>query len=101
MEEELNQLKKNCSVIRVLAHTQITKIGYGQKKAHLAEIQVLPRRRTPSILPVLLLIWLYIAYSLSLDVLWSNMIMLLHRSTPQTPCLADLARAAHQSWWCS
>jgi ribosomal protein L3 len=39
VEEELNQLKKNCAVIRVLAHTQITKIGYGQKKAHLAEIQ--------------------------------------------------------------
>ena len=43
VEEELNQLKKNCSVIRVLAHTQITKINYGQKKAHLAEIQVLRR----------------------------------------------------------
>lgn len=40
IEEELNQLKKNCSVIRVLAHTQITKIGYGQKKAHMSEIQV-------------------------------------------------------------
>ncbi|BDA43239.1 60S ribosomal protein L3 [Coccomyxa sp. Obi] len=40
IEEELNQLKKNCSVIRVLAHTQITKIGYGQKKAHMSEIQI-------------------------------------------------------------
>ena len=39
LEEELNVLKKHCTVIRVLAHTQIKKIGYGQKKAHLAEIQ--------------------------------------------------------------
>ena len=38
---ELEQLKKHCSVIRVLAHTQIRKIDYGQKKAHLAEIQVI------------------------------------------------------------
>ena len=40
IEAELEQLKKNCAVIRVLAHTQVTKTGAGQKKAHLAEIQV-------------------------------------------------------------
>ena len=40
IEAELEQLKNHCCVIRVLAHTQIRAIGYGQKKAHLAEIQV-------------------------------------------------------------
>jgi len=40
MEKELARMKKYCSVIRVLAHTQIKKIGLRQKKAHLAEIQV-------------------------------------------------------------
>ena len=39
IEAELEQLKKHCSVIRVIAHTQILAIGYGQKKAHMAEIQ--------------------------------------------------------------
>lgn len=40
IEERLAAIKKNCSVVRVLAHTQIKKIGFGQKKAHLFEIQV-------------------------------------------------------------
>jgi large subunit ribosomal protein L3e len=40
IEAELEQLKKHCSVIRVLAHTQIRAINYGQKKAHMSEIQV-------------------------------------------------------------
>jgi len=39
-ETELNRMKKYCQVIRVLAHTQIRKIGLRQKKAHLMEIQV-------------------------------------------------------------
>jgi len=39
-EEELDRMKKFCSVIRVLAHTQIKKVGLRQKKAHLMEIQV-------------------------------------------------------------
>jgi len=39
-ERELNRLKRNATVIRVLAHTQIHKIGLQQKKAHLMEIQV-------------------------------------------------------------
>ena len=42
IEAELEQLKKHCTVIRVIAHTQILAIGYGQKKAHMAEIQVEP-----------------------------------------------------------
>jgi len=39
-ERELNRMKKYCTVIRVLAHTQINKLHLHQKKAHLAEIQV-------------------------------------------------------------
>jgi len=37
---ELERMKKYCSVIRVLAHTQIRKINLRQKKAHLMEIQI-------------------------------------------------------------
>lgn len=40
IEAELAELKKHCVTIRVLAHTQIRKLGFGQKKAHLMEIQV-------------------------------------------------------------
>jgi large subunit ribosomal protein L3e len=40
IDSELARMKKYCTVIRVLAHTQIRKIGLGQKKAHLSEIQV-------------------------------------------------------------
>jgi len=39
-EKELARMKKYCHVIRVLAHTQIKKLRFRQKKAHLAEIQV-------------------------------------------------------------
>ncbi|KAK9720723.1 60S ribosomal protein L3 [Basidiobolus ranarum] len=37
---ELERIKKYCSVVRVIAHTQIRKVNIGQKKAHLAEIQL-------------------------------------------------------------
>ncbi|CAD6571815.1 MAG: 60S ribosomal protein L3 [Cyphobasidiales sp. Tagirdzhanova-0007] len=37
---ELERMRKYCTVIRVLAHTQIRKTGLKQKKAHLMEIQV-------------------------------------------------------------
>jgi len=40
VETELARMKKFCTVIRVLAHTQIKKIKLRQKKAHLMEIQV-------------------------------------------------------------
>jgi large subunit ribosomal protein L3e len=40
METELARMKKYCQVIRVLAHTDIRKVGLRQKKAHLLEIQV-------------------------------------------------------------
>ena len=37
---ELERVSKYCTVVRVLAHTQIRKTGLEQKKAHLMEIQV-------------------------------------------------------------
>ena len=37
---ELERIGKYCTVVRVLAHTQIRKTGLSQKKAHLMEIQV-------------------------------------------------------------
>ena len=40
IERELERIRKYCTVVRVLAHTQIRKTGLKQKKAHLMEIQV-------------------------------------------------------------
>jgi len=40
IDRELNKIKKYCSVVRVIAHTQIRKVRLGQKKAHIMEIQV-------------------------------------------------------------
>jgi len=40
IEAEIARIKKYCSVVRLIAHTQIRKIGLRQKKAHLMEIQV-------------------------------------------------------------
>jgi large subunit ribosomal protein L3e len=37
---ELERIKKYCTVVRVLAHTQISKVGLDQKKAHIMEIQL-------------------------------------------------------------
>jgi large subunit ribosomal protein L3e len=37
---ELERMKKYCTVVRVLAHTQISKTPLKQKKAHLMEIQI-------------------------------------------------------------
>ncbi|KAE9407887.1 ribosomal protein L3 [Gymnopus androsaceus JB14] len=37
---ELERIRKYCTVIRVLAHTQICKTGLSQKKAYLMQIQV-------------------------------------------------------------
>jgi len=39
IDSDLARLKKYCSVIRVIAHTQVSKLGF-QKKAHIMEIQV-------------------------------------------------------------
>jgi len=37
---QLDRIKKYCSVIRVIAHTQVGKLNLRQKKAHIMEIQV-------------------------------------------------------------
>jgi len=38
--KELERIKKYCSIVRVIAHTQVRKAKVGQKKAHVMEIQV-------------------------------------------------------------
>ena len=44
VQAELEELKKQSSMIRVIAHTQIKKVSnWGQKKAHLLEVQVQSR----------------------------------------------------------
>jgi len=40
MDEELARMKQHCSVIRVIAHTQISKVHLRMKKAHVMEVQV-------------------------------------------------------------
>jgi len=40
LDRELERMKNYCSVIRVIAHTQIRKIKQRQKKAHVMEIQI-------------------------------------------------------------
>lgn len=40
VDEGIAKLKKHCSVIRLLVHTQIRKVKIGQKKAHLMEVQI-------------------------------------------------------------
>ena len=37
---ELERIKKYCSVVRVIAHTQVRKLSVGQKKAHVMEVQL-------------------------------------------------------------
>ncbi|KAL6060895.1 60S ribosomal protein L3 [Balamuthia mandrillaris] len=39
-DRELERIKKYCTVVRVIAHTQIRKLQLRQKKAHIMEIQV-------------------------------------------------------------
>jgi len=40
IEKDLKRIVKYCKVVRVIAHTQIRKVGLRQKKAHVMEIQV-------------------------------------------------------------
>merc|ERR1712085_80709 len=40
MDAQMDRAKKYCTVIRLLAHTQVEKVKLGQKKAHLKEIQI-------------------------------------------------------------
>merc|ERR1711920_1142099 len=39
-DQGLARMKKHCHVIRVIAHTNIKKVGLHQKEAHVMEIQV-------------------------------------------------------------
>lgn len=39
-KDEVERVKKYCTVVRVLAHTQIKLVGLRQKKAHICEVQV-------------------------------------------------------------
>jgi ribosomal protein L3 len=48
IEAELEELKAQSKVIRVLVHTQIKKINnWGQKKSHMLEVQVSHRAALP------------------------------------------------------
>ena len=40
MKRNLDKIKATCSIVRVIAHTQVHKVPLGQRKAHLMEIQV-------------------------------------------------------------
>jgi len=40
IDKHLDKIKKYAKVVRVIAHTQMRKVNIGQKKAHIAEIQV-------------------------------------------------------------
>ncbi|CAK9300464.1 unnamed protein product [Gordionus sp. m RMFG-2023] len=40
IDQDLDKMKKYCSTIRILAHTQMKLLHKGQKKAHILEIQV-------------------------------------------------------------
>jgi len=40
IDQELDRIKKFCSVVRVIAHTQVKKLGLRIKKAHIMEIQI-------------------------------------------------------------
>jgi large subunit ribosomal protein L3e len=39
-EKEIERMKKYCEVIRVIAHTQVSKTSLSQKKSHVMEIQI-------------------------------------------------------------
>jgi len=40
IERDLERIKKYCTVVRVLAHTQMKYIKFGQKKSHIMEVQL-------------------------------------------------------------
>jgi len=40
VERELERIKKYCTVVRVIAHSQVRKVNIGQKKAHIMEVQL-------------------------------------------------------------
>ena len=40
IEKDLNQIKKYCSVVRMICHTQQKILRRRQKKAHIVEVQI-------------------------------------------------------------
>ncbi|KAI8926618.1 60S ribosomal protein L3, partial [Entophlyctis helioformis] len=40
IEQQLERIQKYCQVVRVIIHTQISKVAIGQKKAHVMEVQL-------------------------------------------------------------
>jgi len=40
VERELERIKKYCTIVRVIAHSQVRKVNVGQKKAHIMEVQL-------------------------------------------------------------
>jgi len=40
IESELKRITENCDAVRILAHTQVSKLNLRQKKAHICEIQI-------------------------------------------------------------
>merc|ERR1712032_1205259 len=40
IEKDLNQMKKYCTTIRIIVHTQMKLLRRGQKKAHIMEVQL-------------------------------------------------------------
>merc|ERR1711907_63242 len=40
VEKDKDQIQQQCTILRVLCHTQISKMNFRQKKAHICEIQV-------------------------------------------------------------
>jgi large subunit ribosomal protein L3e len=40
IDKEVQKIEKYCTILRVICHTQISKLNFRQKKAHIAEVQV-------------------------------------------------------------
>merc|ERR1712224_106600 len=40
IDKELQKIEKYCTILRVICHTQISKLNFRQKEAHIAEVQV-------------------------------------------------------------
>jgi large subunit ribosomal protein L3e len=55
IDKAVAKIKKYANVVRLLAHTQISKVGLRQKKAHLMEIQVLKAYNFFSLVRLLLI----------------------------------------------
>merc|ERR1712199_24940 len=40
IDKELERIEKRCTILRAICHTQISKLNFRQKKAHICEVQV-------------------------------------------------------------